>query len=1168
MNTPSGHHAFFAWLVRRPVLLLTTLLTSVVIGVISYHRLPVQMMPDGIVEPGLQVYVVHPGSSAQENEEEVARVLEEEMRTLPGVQDIESESEADSVGIYVEFQADTDMNFAKAEVRDRIERARPRLPTTVRDIGIWSWSHADMPVMFVALTHPGNSTRTDFLVKNVIQRRLEVVEGVGRTEVWGIQQDSLRILLDEDRVRAAKLDLGVLIRRLSADNFALPLGEVDDGGRRLLLRSDMRFKSPEEIADYPAGDGLKVGDLGRVLAVKSAPESLFRFDGNFAYYLEIQKDAQANVVETCHRVVEELARLERDPQLAGGFGFIELFSQGKFIENALGQLEDVALTGGWLAILVLFLFLWRVRLTLLVALSIPISILMTLGWAYFTGRTFNVLTMTGITLALGMLVDNSIVVMENIVRLRAAGRSNTDAIVEGTSEVGLAVVLSTLTGVVVFLPLIFMSENPILRIMFAELGLPLCVALIASLVVALVFLPVLARWAIGDRSPRVERFAGIVSPIAEAPGRWLAGGLALAGPVATGGLRGVVAALVRVLAPLRWLLAAAAVAFAAWGASDRGLFRLQPLEAFGAIPGPLPAGPWFWISVLLFLPAAFVCVVLLVGLPRWRRKLAAPAESIAEAPVPAARIATSLNSLVIEGNHRLVEWSLQHRLAATLLSIALFLTIFYPALNTTVAPFMEEEGRERINFWVELEDNFTLEEAAHEMEVYERFLDARREEYGFDRLSDRFSPDGGRVSMYWESPLSEVRFAEIQRDIKENLPRLPGHELRFLGDREAGARDRAILTFRLHGPDSEELERLGEQGVAALKTVPGLSSVASPLQGAPRQVRVRLDSDLAERLDVTPRNALESISWALRGFQLPSYQEPGREIPLILEYDEEEVAGLATLRDLEVFGGRSAVPLSYLSDLEFGRTSRSIQRRNGQATFTIQARADNPARARDLSEAGNRALATIDLPRGYSIGEEDSLAIRQQEEFKELFKALLLSIVLVFLLMAILFESILLPLSVLCTIPFAILGSYWALYVTGTAMDSIGWIGIIILIGVEVNHGIVLIDRIHGLNLQGMKRTEAVLEGCRNRVRPILMTCIATVMGLWPLAVTEPSGEGFDYRALATCVAGGLIVSTVTTLWVVPLAYTLLDDVALWLKKLFRFGVEESEARSLEVEGA
>jgi HAE1 family hydrophobic/amphiphilic exporter-1 len=163
--------------------------------------------------------------------------------------------------------------------------------------------------------------------------------------------------------------------------------------------------------------------------------------------------------------------------------------------------------------------------------------------------------------------------------------------------------------------------------------------------------------------------------------------------------------------------------------------------------------------------------------------------------------------------------------------------------------------------------------------------------------------------------------------------------------------------------------------------------------------------------------------------------------------------------------------------------------------------------------------------------------------------------------MGILFESILLPISVLCTIPFAILGSYWALYLTGTPMDSIGWIGIIILIGVEVNHGIVLIDRIHGLCAQGMERTAAVLEGCRNRVRPILMTCLATVMGLWPLAVTEPSGEGFDYRALATCVAGGLIVSTVTTLWVVPLAYTLLDDFTGLLRRLLRRGTKVSEAQ-------
>jgi HAE1 family hydrophobic/amphiphilic exporter-1 len=369
------------------------------------------------------------------------------------------------------------------------------------------------------------------------------------------------------------------------------------------------------------------------------------------------------------------------------------------------------------------------------------------------------------------------------------------------------------------------------------------------------------------------------------------------------------------------------------------------------------------------------------------------------------------------------------------------------------------------------------------------------------------------------------------------------------------------VTFRLHGPDSDELERYGKQAVEILQGVPGLSSIASPLQNAPKQVRVVFDSDLAQQLGVTPQAALENISWALRGVQLPRFQEPGREVPLIIEYDDEEVAGLGTLRDLTVYTQQNAVPLSSFADLEFGQQRRTIYRRNGQATFTIQAKVENPAKQRELSDAGLRALGALDLPRGYSVGEDDTVGYRQEEEMKELMGALALAIVLVFLLMGILFESFLLPISVLFTIPYAILGSYWALYLTGTAMDSVGWIGIIILIGVEVNHGIVLIDRVHALRAEGVERTAAILEGCKNRVRPILMTALAAVMGLYPLAVTEPAGEGIDYRALATCVAGGLIVSTVFTLWVVPLAYSLLDDLASAFASRMRWSLRRKGAK-------
>lgn len=1137
-------YAFFGALLARPVLLLTLFVTILVVGVIAYVRVPVQMMPEGLTEPGLQVFVMNPGSSAQENEEQVARVLEEELRTLPRIENIDSTSRTENVWLTVEFKSDTDMNFAKAEVRDRIERARPKLPKSVRDIGIWSWNQSNLPVMFFALLHPGDSKRTDFLVDEVIKRRLEAVDGVGRLEIWGTLDDSLRILLDEDKTKAARLDIGKLIRRLSADNFATPLGEVEDGGRRILMRADMRFTRPEEIESYPIGAGLTIGDIGHVESVKSVRERLFRIDGRYGYFGEVQKDGQANAVDTCERLQKAIALLEKDPALGGEFQFLVLFNQGEFIQNSLAELTRTAWEGGLFAVLILFLFLWRIRLTLLVALSIPISVLVAIAWIYFTGGSFNVLTMTGITLAMGMLVDNSIVVIENITRLRQLGRSPFDACVEGTGGVGLPVLLSTLTSVVVFLPLIFMSENPTLRIMLSELGLPLCISLLASLLAALVFLPVQVRGSLGPRPAIVEQIAHRLAPFASLPARglaWLFAGVRAAFGIV---LRGV-AALERIVLPplarLRWLVAALLLALGAIV-----IVRTWPLYTDAASALPFELGPGLdrttlsiWMSGI-GIAALAAATFAVFGLPWCNRR----AGVLAVGGATRVSGGTSIVGFVVEANRALVTWSLKKRTFASVCAFLALASIMIPVMNMKVAAFGKQSNKSRLNFWVELEENFTIDQAETEMIRYEDFLQAKKQEYGFERVANRFGQTGGRLSMFWKSPPSTEQMERVKKDLEASLPKLAGHKVQFLDDEGADKDDRSVVTFRLKGPDSEELQRLGTEAVHILAGVPGLADLRSPLGTAPPVVRVRMQPDVAHRLGVSAQSALENISWALRGFQLPSYQEPGREVPFLIEYDSANAAGLSTLRDLDVYNGESSIPLSSFTDLEFDRMSRSIERHNGEASFTIQARVESPSMQKSVADRGRLALGAIDLPRGYSFADEDLASFRQEREMNDIWSALALSVVLVFLLMGILFESFLLPVSVLFTIPYAVLGSYWALYLTGTAMDSIGWIGIIILVGVVVNHGIVLVDCIHGLRATGLQREVAIVEACGQRVRPILMTALTSVIGLLPMAMTEPSGEGIDYRALATCVAGGLAVSTIFTLWVVPLAYSLIEDAS------------------------
>ncbi|MEX1024049.1 MAG: efflux RND transporter permease subunit [Planctomycetota bacterium] len=1151
---------FFAETVNRPVALTVSFLTLLVVGLIAYARIPLEMLPSAWSEPRLNLHIENPFSTAEENVENVTRILEEQLRTLSGIERVESFSEEGYVRFWIALAGDQDIDLAKAEVRDAVERCRPRLPAAVPGIGIWSEDADQMPLNWFGVTLEGDRDRRDALIENVVIPRLEAVPGVARVNLFGTKQESVRILLDEDKVAAARLNIGDVIGRLRTDNFATPMGEIQGGGRELLLRSDMRFRTLEEIAAYPLENGLVLGDFARVVKVKSVANQLSRIDGAFAYYGFCTKASQANVVDTSRAFLEAIEELKVDPALSGGFAARIFFLQGDVIESALSQLRGTALWGGALAVVVLFVFLRRIRLTLCVALAIPVSALLAIIWQYFSGDSFNMLTMIGITLGIGMLVDNAVVVVENIARVRDLGVPPLRAAIEGSREIALAVTLATMTTVVVFLPLIFMTENPMIRVMFGGLGIPLSVSLLASLFVAVVFLPVVAARILGPRPRPIEAIGRVLAPVVQLPARLFAravGGVRWLFHQVARGLRPIVGLALALLTPLRWPLAALVVGCAAWQVF--GAFQHEDvgadLEGLGIELGAGASALRQQAILGAALPALIAALLLVFGLPRWRRRPSGPLAR----PTRFTPQGSSIVELVIAANRHLVGWTLRHRLAAFGLALLALGSIAIPARLVKVTPFGQDEQSQRVSFRVEFDTNFTLGEAFEELMVYEEFLEARREEYGFDSWSNRFDERSGRIALHYDRARERDHYKSIEASLREHLPRVPGHSLRFYDENASAGSSANVVRFTLRGPDAFELERLGRAATRILEDVPGLGEVSNPLTSAPDQIQLDIDRDLATQLGVDTQMIQESVAYVLRGVNFSRFHEEGRELPFLIEYDEEQAAGLETLRDLSVFGAQSMVPLSSFATLEFTKGRRSIYRVDGQTSFTLEAKVDDPVDIVPTTQRAYAALAGLELPRGYGFDSSDSAGQRQEQEFAELQKAFLLSVVLVFLLMGILFESLALPFSVLFTIPFAVLGAFWTLFATGTAMDSMGWIGVIILAGVVVNNGIVLIDRIHLLRATAASRAEAVIEGCSQRVRPILMTALTTISGLLPMILTEPPGEGIDYRTLSTIVAGGLGASTFFTLWVVPLAYTVIDDLA----RLFSTALGESVRTSM-----
>jgi HAE1 family hydrophobic/amphiphilic exporter-1 len=1141
LDDDTGDRGFFALTVRRPVAMGVIFVALMALGVIAFSRLPLQLMPGGISGTRFSVWIPHPGSSAEENVDKVAKPLEDQFRTLPNVDSITSYCDTGRVRIRVAFDGESNTDLAKAELRDRIERARPELPETVEEIFVWSNDDGEPPIMWFAIVAKDQSDDVDYLLEKHVQKRLEAVDGVSRVSIFGLLDDSIRILLDEDKVMAAQLDLGSLIRRLNGDNFAQPLGEVDDAGTRYLLRADMRFKDLDEVRDYPVGNGLRIGDIASVERVKSVRDWVTRINGGYAYYGMVQREGSANIVEVGHELQGIMDGLEDDPALGGRLTAQVFFNQADFIESSLDQLKSTAVLGGGLAVVILFLFLRRLRMTLCVALSIPVSALLALTYEYFAGGSFNIFTMVGLTLAIGMLVDNAVVIVENVARLRAAGHDGKRAAVLGARDVALAVALATLTSVAVFLPLIFFGGAR-MRLFMMALGIPLCTSLLFSLAVALIFLPTAAARVIGDRHPLVARVMRGVDAVLAVPA-WLLG--RLVGAVHFAAHYGVVAGqralrgLLWIATPLRALLAAgvAYLAYAAYIAGSAAAETGRTVADFGvAGAGPTAGQSTMYGALALGVIGAALC---LFGLPAWRRRPSVP-------PARPRRFSpegTSMVAWLQASNRSLLSWTLDHRFLAGTLALLAPFSALLAASSVSMSGLGDEDELTELAFWVDLESNFTLYETSREMARYEEYLEARREEFGFDNLVARFDGTGGNIELRWEERQDAERLDALRETLRQELPAFAGHRVYFRGQEEVSDASKQFVTFELRGPDHVVLADLGEEAERILNDLPGLTDVSSTLTEAPEQVLLELDDDVAFTYGITSQNALRSVSWALRGAQLPRYNEEGREVPFLIQYDEQEIAGLDTLRDLDVFSEGNMVPLATFSQVKFESAPTEIVRREGQVTHRVTARVLDPTEQAKRIEEGYAALGALELPRGYSLGRETSLLAQREADLADLWRMLALAVGLVFLLMGILFESLMLPFSVLTTIPYAIAGAVWALRLTGTPVDFIGIIGLIILVGVVVNNGIVLIDKIHRLRLAGMDRRQAVLTGAAARVRPILMTALTTVFGLLPMAVSSAPTQGIDYKALATCVAGGLTVCTFFTLWVVPLAYTVIDDV-------------------------
>ncbi|WP_457566598.1 efflux RND transporter permease subunit, partial [Caldithrix abyssi] len=505
----------------RPVTVVMTLLALMVVGFIAYKQIPVELMPAGFSPPFLGVWIPYPNANPEEVEQFIARPIEEHVRTLKGVKSVETNSFTNGCWAFVRFVQGTDMDLAYSQLRDRLDRAKADLPEDVERIFIRKWSNDDEPIMWVALIPEKPLDDPYYFTEQIIKKPLERIDGVASVEIWGAEQKSILIYINQDAIKSYKINLYNVIESLRQDNFSMSSGYIRTGGQKIYVRTIGKFRSLDDIRNIPIkGTNIFLKDVAEVIYDVPERQWIQRIDGQAAIQVGIYKEAMANTVKLCRQIEGRLNELLNDTRLTG-FKMEVLFNQGHFIEESVNNLQKAGIWGGFFAFLVLYFFLRRFRMTMIVIVAIPLSILISLTIIYFIGWSMNLITMMGLMISIGMVVDNSIVVLENIYHKKEQGLDMKAAAAKGASEVSLAVTMATLTTVVVFLPLILMNDDVGFRFYMLRIGLPVIFSLLASLFVALVFIPLAASRIVSRRQVSEPPIIGRLNGYYQSTLRWV-----------------------------------------------------------------------------------------------------------------------------------------------------------------------------------------------------------------------------------------------------------------------------------------------------------------------------------------------------------------------------------------------------------------------------------------------------------------------------------------------------------------------------------------------------------------------------------------------------------------------------------------------------------------------
>jgi len=1011
--------------VKRRVSVTMITILVIILGLVAFSELGFEMLPD-LDYPTISIVTTYAGASSKDIEETITEPIETAIAGVKNIKSVNSQSMEDVSTIMVECEWGTNLDFAAQDLRDAIDMILDYLPEDASRPMVMKFNLSQMPVVFYGVTGAENTYKLRKLIEDEVSSKLKHLEGVASIYVYGGKELQKHVLINKTKLNELGISIDDVVKVLYAQNQNQSTGDIKSNQEQYLLRIIGQYKSMEEIENTPismskAGEVIYLKDVAKVEDGYKEKKYYTRTNLKPTVMMMVSKEAGANTNTVSDLISAKISEIEKSSE--ENLNFVEVFDQGYMVSNISKSTVSNLLVGGLLAIFIMYLFLRNWRPTLVISLAIPISIITTFAAIYLAGFSLNMMTLGGLALGVGMLVDNAVVVIENIYRHIEMGKTRIKSAKIGASQVGMAITASTLTTISVFLPILLAKgfTGQLVR----GLALTVAFSLFSSLFVALTIVPMISSVLFKKKAKRKQKRKDLFSYIRD-----------------------------KYLKVLRWSL------------HNRGKT----------------------VIIVAIILIASLLLTPFLGTEFFPRSDMTMQTIFFRMPIGTSLEATDYVIRQVEKE-----------------------IIDIPEVESVMSLIgpMQEGGASA---------DPTNPSSPNEASLFFRLVDKE------DRERSSF---------------------KILNEIRRKIPDIKGLQVNVMdmSNQMMGVTESPI-TVKLFGLDLEKLKNFSNEIENEIKNIPGIIDVDNSYKKGKPEFQIKIDKEKAFQYNLTTAQIASTIKTASYGTQAGVFREEGKEIDIFVRLPEKKRDTLEKIKNIQIQSPMGfSIPLKQVANISIGEGPMVIYHENQTRKVTISAN----TKGKDLGTAVGeiqRALENIQnkLPTGYFIEYGGSYE-DMQEAFRVLLYALLLAILLVYVIMSSLFESFLQPFVIMFTVPLSLIGVIIILFTTGTTLSVPAFVGVIILSGIVVNNGIVLIDHTNQLRNEGIEKHKALIQAGADRMRPVLITAITTMGGMFPMAISK--GQGSEMRSpMAIAVIGGLLSATFFTLVLIPAIYSLVDKIS------------------------